>query len=315
MSDTLPALPLEAWEPTKNTLHLWTQIVGKIQLASTAPVNHWWNATFRVDEHGYRTGRMERDGVALTISFDLVGHRLLVRTAKAEHELPLRDGLSVARFHNDLFALLRGLGFEAGIKGVPYGVPMTTPFAQDTEHASYDRARVEDFRRALEWVADVFWEFRGWFDGKAGPVQLFWHSFDLATARFSGRRAPQMRDAGAVAREAYRDEIISFGWWPGDPAMPSPAFYSYIHPEPESLTGRILRPDAARWVPMDPDGNIHQARLDWDVVRTSADPRGTLLEFLQSAYAAAAVTASWPHERLRSSWCPERGRIHPARAV
>ncbi|XVQ08649.1 DUF5996 family protein [Spirillospora sp. CA-255316] len=314
MSDALPALPLEAWEPTKNTLHLWTQIVGKIQLASAPPSNHWWHATFRVDEHGYRTGRMVHDGVALTISFDLVRHRLLVRTADGEHALPLREGLSVAGFYGDLFALLRELGVNVKIRARPYGLPMTTPFPEDTEHASYDRALVEDFRRVLEWVDEVFLEFRGWFGGKASPVQLFWHSFDLATARFSGRRAPELEDADPVAREAYRDEVISFGWWPGDPSAPAPAFYSYTHPEPEGLTGRPLRPGAARWAPMGAEGDTHQARLDWDVVRGSSDPRGALLDFLQSAYEAGAVTADWPHELLQSSWCPERGRVQHAHA-
>ncbi|GAA2416894.1 DUF5996 family protein [Actinomadura vinacea] len=309
MSDALPALPLEAWEPTKNTLHLWTQIVGKIQLASAPPCNHWWHVTMRVDEHGYRTGLMAHDGVDFTISFDLTGHRLVVRTENREEALPLRDGLSVAVFYRDLFALLRELGVHVTIRARPYGVPMTTPFADDTEHAAYDRARAEDFHRILEWADEVFREFRGWFAGKASAPQLFWHSFDLATARYSGRPAPEFEGDDPVAREAYSREVISFGWWPGDASAPAPAFYSYAHPEPAELTRRPLRPRAARWTSMGPEGGTHQARLAWDVVRESADPRGMLLEFLQSAYEAGAVTANWPYEELESNWCPEQGRV------
>jgi hypothetical protein len=306
MTDQLPALPLEAWEPTKDTLHLWTQIVGKIQLASAPPRNHWWHTTLRVTERGYSTGRMVHDGVRFTIAFDLVQHRLTVRTADREDAVPLRDGLSVAEFHYSLMALLRELGVHVKIKAEPFGVPMTTPFADDTEHASYDRERVEDFRRALVWVAEIFEEFQGWFNGKASPVQLFWHSFDLATARFSGRPAPEMPDADPVTREAYTHEVISFGWWPGDRAFPAASFYSYTHPEPEKLTEQPLRPPQARW---EPTGMTHQARLSWVDVRSSADPRDAVLDFLQSAYAAGGITAGWPCEDFHSSWCPPRGRV------
>ncbi|GAA2589315.1 DUF5996 family protein [Actinomadura fulvescens] len=306
MSDALPALPLGAWEATKDTLHLYTQIVGKIQLASAAPRNHWWHTTFRVTDQGYSTGRMLHDGISFTIAFDLVRHRLVVRAGGREEAIPLRDGVSVAEFHHELKALLRELGLHVKIKAEPFGVPMTTPFADDTEHDAYDAEAVEDFRRALLWVDEVFREFRGWFTGKASPVQLFWHSFDLATARFSGRAAPEMEGADPVAREAYSHEVISFGWWPGDRKTGGPAFYSYTHPEPEELAGRPLRPPQAWW---EPTGLTHQARLTWDDVRRSPEPRDAVLDFLQSAYAAGAVTAGWPCEELYSSWCPPRGRV------
>ncbi|MDL4774645.1 DUF5996 family protein [Actinomadura xylanilytica] len=313
MSDTLPDLPLMAWEPTKDTLHLYTQIVGKIQLASAPPRNHWWHATLRVNESGYGTGRMVHDGVSFGIAFDLVRHRLVVRTPGREEAIPLRDGLSVAEFHDSLFALLRELGVHVKIKAKPFGVPMTTPFADDTEHAAYDRERVEDYRDALLRVDEVFREFRGWFTGKSSPVQLFWHSFDLAMARFSGRAAPPMPEADPVTREAYSRELISFGWWPGDRAVAAPMFYAYAHPEPDGLTAQPLAPDgAAHW---EQTGTTHQARLPWDQVRAAADPRGTVLDFLQSAYAAGAITARWPYGDLPSNWCPPRGLVEPSQAA
>ncbi|MFC9975957.1 DUF5996 family protein [Spirillospora sp. NPDC127200] len=312
MTDALPALPYDAWTATKDTLHLWTQIVGKVQLASTAPRNHWWHTTLKVDERGYGTGPMLHDGVHFRIGFDLVEHRLRVRTADRDEAVPLRDGLSVSAFHYELEALLRELGVHVKIKAEPFGVPMTTPFADDTGHASYDRARVEDYRRALTWVNGVFDEFQGWFTGKSSPVQLFWHSFDLATARFSGRRAPDMPDADPVTREAYSHEVISFGWWPGDQATPEPTFYSYTHPEPDALTRQPLKPPTARWTPT---GATHQARLPWADVLASPQPRDAVLDFLQSAYAAGAKAADWPYDQFDSSFCPARGHVRPEGAA
>ncbi|MFC4909793.1 DUF5996 family protein [Actinomadura gamaensis] len=306
MSTALPELPYAGWAATKDTLHLWTQIVGKIQMASTRPRNHWWHVTLRVDEHGYSTQRLLHDGVHFRISFDLVRHRLVVRTRDREEAIPLRDGLSVAGFYYELEALLRELGVRVKIKPEPFGVPITTPFPDDAEHASYDPGAVERFRDALVWVDDAFSEFQSWFDGKASPVQLFWHSFDLATARFSGRPAPPMDGADPVTAEAYSHEVISCGWWPGDRGHPQSAFYSYTHPEPDGLAEQPLSPAEAAW---EPTGMTHQARLPYDTVRTSDDPRGILLDFLQSAYAAGARTASWPYEELHSSWCPPRGRV------
>ncbi|RFU37825.1 hypothetical protein DZF91_30860 [Actinomadura logoneensis] len=306
MSTAPPELPYDEWADTKDTLHLWTQIVGKIQLASVPPRNHWWHVTLRVDEHGYSTQRLVHDGVHFRISFDLVQHRLVVRTRGREEAIPLRDGVSVSAFYYELEALLRELGIRVEIKAVPFGVPITTPFADDTEHASYDRSAVERFRDALVWADDVFSEFQSWFCGKASPVQLFWHSFDLATARYSGRPAPPMQGVDGVTAEAYSHEVISCGWWAGDSAYPRSAFYSYTHPEPDDLTEQALVPVEASW---EPTGPTHQARLPYDVVRTAEDPRGTLLDFLQSAYAAGARTAAWPYDEFHSSFCPPRGRV------
>ena len=203
----LPELALEPWEPTKDTLHLWTQIVGKVRLAATPPQNHWWNVTLYVDTRGLTTRRLRSDDCDFDLSFDFVAHELVVRTSRGEvNSFPLADGLSVAAFHERFFALLAGLGIEVETKAEPFGIPVTTPFAEDAEHASYDRDAVERFWQALRWIDWTLQEFAGWFCGKTSPVHLFWHGLDLAVTRFSGRPAPAMPKADAVTREAYTHE-------------------------------------------------------------------------------------------------------------
>jgi Family of unknown function (DUF5996) len=305
----LPELALESWEPTKDTLHLWVQIVGKVRLAAAPPQNHWWNAPLYVDTRGLTTRRLRSDSVDFDVSFDFVAHELVVRTSRGQVEsLPLADGLSVAAFYERFFALLAGLGIEMEIKAEPFGVPMTTPFAEDTEHESYDRESVERYGRALRWIDRTLQEFGGWFCGKTSPVHLFWHGFDLAVTRFSGERAPELPNADSVTREAYSHEVISFGFWPGDKKVRVPAFYSYTAPEPAGLAEHPLRPAAASW---HPTGSSHLAFLAYDEVRTSPDPRETLLEFLESAYDAGAATAGWDADGLRSSWCPPVALYNP----
>ena len=301
--DELPELPLEPWEPTKETLHLWVQIVGKVRLAATPPRNHWWNAPLYVDTRGLTTRRLRAGNRDFDLAFDFVSHQLVVRTSRGEVEcVPLEDGLSVAAFYGHLFALLAGLGIEVEIKAEPYGVPVTTPFARITELASYDLAAVERFWRALRWIDWTLQEFAGWFSGKTSPVHFFWHGFDLAVTRFSGERAPESPNPDGVSREAYSHEVISFGFWPGDRKVRMPAFYSYTAPEPEGLAEQPLRPGAARW--QQPFGSSHLALLPYDEVRRSSGPRKTLLEFLQSAYDAGAATAGWDADGLRSRWSP-----------
>jgi hypothetical protein len=298
----LPELPLEAWEPTKNTLHLWAQIVGKVKLATTPPRNHWWNVTFSVDVRGLTTRRLQADDTSFAVDFDFIDHALVVRTDRGEtRSFPLEYGLSVAEFDRRFHELLRGLGVDVAIKEDPFGLPMTTPFPDDTEHASYDREYVLRFWRALEWAEGVLDEFSGWYCGKASPVHLFWHSLDLAHTRFSGARAPAQPGADPVTREAYSHEAISFGFWPGDANTPFPAFYSYTAPEPDGLTEQPLLPDAASWV-TGPTGSL--AVLRYDDVRTADDPKAVLLSFLQSAYDAGAKAAGWDRDALMSSYCP-----------
>ena len=299
---SLPALPYPDWEPTKETLHLWAQIVGKVKLASAPPKNHWWHVPLYLDVHGLTTRlRHGADGTPFEIRFDFAAHRLVAETPRAEESFALADGLSVAAFDRELHTAMGKLGLDVAIVGQPFGVPTTTPFAEDEEHHSYDAEAVERFWRVLDWSADVLEEFAGWSCGKESPVHLFWHSFDLALTRFSGRRAPAQTDADAVSREAYTHEVVSFGFWAGDQNIREPSYYSYTAPEPAGLRDRPLSPATARWTDA---GTGSLALLPYEDVRTSADPKATLLDFLQSAYEAGADAAGWDRDELLSSWCP-----------
>jgi hypothetical protein len=294
----LPELPLTDWEETKTTLHLWAQIVGKIRMASTAPRNHWWHVPLYVDVRGLTTRRLHGDDITFQIDFDFIDHRLVVSTnAGAIEAFDLVDGLSVAEFDERLHATLRRLGADVAIRESPFGVPMTTPFPDDREHASYDRNAVERFWHILDWTDGVFEEFAGWYCGKTSPVHLFWHSLDLAVTRFGGKRAPALPDADAVTREAYTHEVVSFGFWAGDQQVREPSYYSYTAPEPAGVRERPLRPEGAFWTEQ-------LALLPYEAVRTAVDPRAALLAFLESSYQAGAGAAGWDREGLESSWCP-----------
>ena len=303
----LPELPLEEWERTKKTLHLYAQIVGKIKLATTAPKNHWWNVALYVDVRGLTTQRLTTGEKSFDLTFDFLSHELVLRTDSGESDsFRLEDGLSVAGFDAALHALLRRHELDVEIREEPFGIPVTTPFDQDSEHASYQVAAVERFWRVLEWSDEVFQDFSGWFCGKQSPVHLFWHSFDLAYTRFSGRRAPNRGDVDAVTREAYSHEVISFGFWAGDDNIRAPSFYSYTSPEPAGLQDHALRPDGASWVE-GPTGSL--ALLPYDVVREASDPRAALLAFLQSAYTAGSEAGDWARDDLISSFCPTPAQI------
>jgi hypothetical protein len=295
---TLPELRLEDWRPTKDTLHLYAQIVGKIRLATTAPRNHWWNVPLYVDVRGLSTRRLHHRGTTFEIAFDLLEHALHVRTADgADASFALGDGLPVAEFDWRLHATLRELGIDVEIKEVPFGLPVTTPFPRDVDHASWDRDAIGRFASVLDWSDAIFEEFSGWFNGKTSPVHLFWHSFDLAVTRFSGRPAEATAD-DPVNQEAYSHELISFGFWPGDDELGDAAYYSYTAPEPAGIRDEPL--SAGGWVESR-GGSL--AVLPYEVVRTAADPRTTLLAFCQSAYEAGARLAGWDTMGFRSKWC------------
>jgi hypothetical protein len=303
-SEALPPLPLAGWRPTKDTLHLYAQIVGKVRLATTAPRNHWWNVPLYVDVRGLTTRRMRHAATTFQIDFDLVDHALRVRTADGrEDAFRLDDGLAVADFDARLHQTLAGLGIDVEIREEPFGVPMTTPFPRDREHATWDREAVERFWRVLDFSDRVLEEWSGWFRGKTSPVHLFWHSFDLAVSRFSGRPAPPS-DGDAVTREAYADEVISFGFWAGDDNVPDATYYSYTAPEPPGLAEQPL--GAGEWVS---SGVGSLAVLPYETVRTAGDPRRMLLCFLQGADEAGARSAGWDAERLQSSWCPSPAQL------
>ena len=305
MTALLPELQLGQWETTKTTLHLWAQIVGKMRLALMPPRNHWWHVPLYVDVRGLTTRRLHGPGGdTFQIDFDFLDHRLYVRRSdSAVESFPLRDGLSVADFDRELHTRLDRLGLDVQINEKPYGVPTTTPFPHDREHASYDADAVARFWRVLDWTDDVLDEFSGWFCGKTSPVHLYWHSFDLAFSRYGGRAAPALAETDAVTREAYSHEVIAFGFWPGDHQIPNPSFYSYTSPEPVGLREQPLAPDDARWTPR---GQASLALLSYDAVRTAPDPRSALLSFLESAYRAGADAADWPAEELMSRWHPAR---------
>ena len=302
MDDTqLPALALQEWEGTKDTLHLWAQIVGKTRLALMPPRNHWWNVSLYPSARGLTTRRMPLAAHNLEIELDLVDHRLSARTTESEAGFELHDGLSVADFYGQYIATLEGLDVRVAIKAVPFGVPITTPFAEDHEHASYDTDAVGRFLRVLQWSADALEEFAGWYCGKSSPVHVFWHGFDLAHTRFSTRRVESRPGVDMVTAEAYSHEVVSFGFWAGDQNTPFPAYYSYTAPEPAELAQQKLRPAQAEWVPQ---GKGSLAILRYDDVRTAADPKGTLHDFLQSAFEAGASLAGWDLVDTATGWCP-----------
>jgi hypothetical protein len=287
-----PALPYADWEPTKQTLHRYAQIVGKVRMALVPPLNHWWHATLYVTARGLATGPMPAGDRTAEIELDLLDHRLAVRVSDGRTAgFALRERPACAHFYADLFAALGDVGVEARIRPEPFDLGDSPPFPEDTEHDSYDADAVERFWDILRRTDAALGRFRSGFAGKASPSHLFWHSFDLAHARFSGRRAPAIPGADRVTAEAYSHEVIAFGWWPGDDRRtPFPAYYSYTAPEPDGLRDRPLAPAAAEW---QDTGSGSLAILPYDAVRAAADPAAELLAFYESAYRAGAEAAGW----------------------
>jgi hypothetical protein len=292
LQETFPPLPLEEWEDTKNTLHRFAQIVGKIRLALAPHANHWWHVTLYVTTSGLTTSPIPYRDVTFAIDFDFIDHRLVISTSTGATEAFALEGLSVTRFYERLFSGLRQLGIEVSILDKPYDLTPAEPFSADTRHVSYDKEYINRYWRILVQTDAVFKEFSGRFTGKQSPVQLFWHSFDLAVTRFSGRRAPEWKGADRATREAYSHEVISFGFWPGDADFRAPAFYSYTAPEPAGLTGQPLRPEEAFWADM----GSSRALLMYDDLRKMNSPKTALFNFLDSAYRAGARTAGWNEE-------------------
>jgi len=298
---TLPELHLADWRPTKDTLHLYCQIVGKVRLATTPPRNQWWNVPLYVDVRGLTTRRLHHNDTTFQIDFDFVDHALLVRTHDGRvRSFELAEGVPVADFDSRLHEALSELGVDVAIREQPFGLPIKTPFPEDREHAAWDRSAIERFGDMLDWSDGVFEEFSGWFNGKTSPVHLFWHGLDLAVTRFSGRRAPPFRGsvpgvALAVMQEAYSHEVSSAGFWPGSADVDA-SFYSYAYPAPPGFAESPVRPDAAHF-----SEQLGEFLLPYDAVRTDADPEARVLEFLQSTYDAAARTAQWDRAALE---CP-----------
>jgi hypothetical protein len=295
---SLPELPLAAWKDTKTTLHLFSQMVGKIRLQLHPRLNHWWHVPFYVSARGLTTGAMPTGNRILDLEFDLTGSRLVLRVSSGETASVSLLSQSSASFYKEVMEKLSGLGIRVRIHAVPFDpakVGSSKPFAADTDPRAYDSEYAIRFFRILAQVEPVFREFRGRFLGKCSPVHFFWHSFDLAVTRFSGRAVPVSPDADPVTREAYSHEVISAGFWPGDDNVPAPAFYSYAAPQPEGLAEEPIKPEAAGWNVQ--NGNA-MAGFMYDDLRQLPSPREALLEFLQSTYEAGAKRANWPRKEL-----------------
>ncbi|MER5572871.1 DUF5996 family protein [Streptomyces massasporeus] len=299
--ELFPPIPLAEWRDCKETLHRFAQVVGKIRLASSVRRNHWWNVPFHLTGRGITTRPMRQaEGTPFTIDLDFVSHQLVAASLDGtEVSFPLY-GQSVASFHRAILDALAVLRVRVDIPVPhPFDLPdAPRPFAEDTEHAAYDPVQVNRYWRVLSQVALVLEESAAEFSGKVSPVHHFWHTFDIAYSRFSGRQAEQPAEADPVTREAYSREVISFGFWFGDDTFSEPAFYCYTAPEPPGLAEEPLAPESARWVAR---SGSHLAVLRYDDARAEADPRDAVLAFYDSAYRAGAQRADWDVARLA---CP-----------
>lgn len=289
--DPWPALPLPEWQDTYDTLHLWTQIVGKIRMVHSPPLNHFWHVTLYVGARGLTTSAIPFSGGIFEIRFDFIDHALAIETSGgASRRLPLAPR-SVADFYGDVFGALASLGIHPKITAHPDEMPNPIPFAEDRVHASYDSEYAHRFWRILVSVDSVFQEFRGRFIAKSSPVHFFWGACDLAVTRFSGRRAPPRPAAGAMQNEAYSHEVSSVGFWPGGSGVDGPAFYSYAAPEPAGFREQRIAPPAAFY-----HSTLGEFLLMYDDVRRAASPREAILDFAQSAYEAAAILGRWDRD-------------------
>ena len=292
-NETWPDLPLEAWKETCATLHMWTQVVGKIRLAQTPLVNHWWNVPLYVTPRGLTTSAMPCGSRVFEMEFDFIDHNLLIRCSDGATKSIALYARSVADFYEEVMKTLHGLAIDVKIWTTPVEIPDPIPFEKDHQHASYDPEYANRFWRILVSVDRVFNEFRSRFIGKVSPVHFFWGSFDLAVTRFSGRRAPEREGADPITREAYSHEVISHGFWPGGGAVQGAAFYSYTAPEPQGLASEIVRPNAAFY-----SKEMSEFLFMYDDARQSESPEAALMEFLESTYEAGANLAKWDRDEL-----------------
>ncbi|HEX7312371.1 MAG TPA: DUF5996 family protein [Pyrinomonadaceae bacterium] len=296
-ADAWPNLPFEEGRETQATLHMWTQVVGKVRLAQAPHVNHWWQVPLYVTPGGLTTSPVPYGQRTFQVDFDFVGHRLLIATSDGDSREMALAPRTVADFHGEFMSRMKELGLDVKVWTTPVEVENPIPFEQDDTHKSYDPEWVERFRRVLVQCERVFQQFRSGFAGKCSPVHFFWGSFDLAVTRFSGRRAPEHPGAPGVAdsvtREAYSHEVSSAGFWPGGPALPEPIFYSYAYPEPEGFKDSPAGPDGAYY-----NTDFKEFVLPYEAVRASANPDAALLQFLQTTYEAAANSAHWDRADL-----------------
>lgn len=272
---------------------MWTQVIGKVRLALTPLVNHWWNVPLYVTARGLTTSQIPLGKSAFELTFDFIEHQLVLEKCDGlVKTLPLKPR-SVADFYRECMSMLHSSGIDVKIWKMPVEIFNPVPFDQDQTHASYDAEFATRFWRVLLSVDGVLQEFRARFIGKCSPVHFFWGSFDLAVSRFSGRRAPVRPDADAVTREAYSHEVCSVGFWPGSGTVQDAAFYSYAAPAPKGFEETRPRPEAARY-----DNQLGEFILMYEDVRKSASPSATLLDFCQSTYEAGANLGNWDRKAL-----------------
>ncbi len=292
-----PSLAFPEWRETCATLHMWTQVIGKIRLAQAPLINHWWQVPLYVTSRGLTTSPVPYGLRTFQIDFDFIDHRLIIRTSDGATDGCALRPMSVADFYGDIMQRLKALGLDIRIWTTPVEIPDPIRFEQDRQHGAYDPDYANRFWRVLVQADRVFTAFRAGFLGKASPVHFFWGSFDLAVTRFSGRRAPPHPGAPNVAdkitREAYSHECSSCGFWPGGAGLEQPIFYSYAYAEPAGFKEAPVRPPAAYYAK-----DFGEFILPYDEVRQSAAPDRTLLDFLQSTYEAAANSARWDRAAL-----------------
>jgi hypothetical protein len=297
-SRTWPELPLDQWQDTYRTLHMWTQMVGKICLALTPRTNHYWNAAFQVNARGLNTPLMTYQGRSVTMVFDFLQHEFQIICADVQSErIPLRP-ISVAQFYYELMERLRAMSIDVRIWKMPVEVQNPTPFDQDEANYSYDPDKVGAFHQALLSMKPVLEDFRCDFIGKCSPVHFFWGGFDLAVTRFSGRRAPPKPELGEVYAESYSHEVISHGFWPGGgwPTggyVSEPMFYAYSVPEPKGFSDSKVEPSEAYY-----DKSFSEFFLPYEAVRRAASPEKELMRFMETTYDLAANLASWDRANL-----------------
>jgi hypothetical protein len=288
-----PELPLEAWKDTYATLHMWTQIVGKVRLALSPRINHWWEVPLYVTARGLTTSPIPYQRGIFEIQFDFIRHQLLIRTSDdAERRMSLAPR-SVADFYGEFLRCLQSLDIQVKIWKMPVEIPNPIPFDQDTQHASYDPEYANRFWRILVGADEIFKQFRSGFIGKNSPVQFFWGSCDLAVTRFSGRRAPTRPGADPITQEAYSHELISGGFWPGGGDVKDAAFYAYAAPEPPGFDAAKVGPAEAFY-----DPQMHEYLLMYDDMRRASSSKAALMKFLQSTYDAGASLGNWNRGEL-----------------
>lgn len=293
-----PPLPFPDWQTTAETLHMWTQIVGKVRLALTPWINHSWHVTLYLTPRGLTTGPIPHGVDVFSVAFDFIAHQLVLEKSDgAIRQLPLREQ-SVAQFYRQVMTTLRELQLPVTIDLVPNEIPHPIRFDRDETHRSYDAEAAHRFWRVLLQCDRVFQKFRARFCGKCSPVHFFWGSFDLAVTRFSGRAAPPHPGgiphlSDEVTREAYAQEVSSLGFWPGNAEHPEPVFYSYAYPEPKGFADAGVQPDTASY-----SSQLHEFVLPYEAVRTAAAPDDMLLAFAQSAYDAASTLGDWDRAAL-----------------